>query len=142
MRICGGLQAFHLWSQIGTPNSRKAQEEALLRSKPIDLGNLLSHKELLQSHVGQMQAAVIGDVLALGEFAVLLHLAVGYKVAVLVFNALGMSVVRGAIFLTPPVGEVARTIELAALIVESVSQLVHHPGRPDRKAAAGFPPGS
>ena len=60
-------------TMIGPPDLRPGEEEALIGSKAVDLlvrflGML--GQRLLEGGVSNLQPAVIGDVFALGEFAV------------------------------------------------------------------------
>ena len=79
-------------------------------------------------HEGEQQAPVVGGVLAQGELAVDVDIVDRGKGAVLVDFAIGaggevLEVVGGS-----PVVEVALGVELAALVVESVGELVADDG--------------
>jgi hypothetical protein len=73
VRIRGQLHLQRLGSDLVAPHRREAQEEALVARQPVDLriGHILGGA--LQSVVGDVDAAQVGDVLAQRQLAV--HLA-------------------------------------------------------------------
>ena len=74
--------------------------------------------------VGQAQAAVVGRVLAQRQLAVYLYIVDRDKVAVLLYFAVGFLFEVFAIFRGPPVGQISIGIELAAFIVEAMSEFM------------------
>ncbi len=81
-----------------------------------------------QRHPGQPQAAVVRGVLAQGELAVHVQIIHGYESVVLIHHAIGTLLESLGIVGGPPVLQIALRVELAALIVEAVRQLVAHDG--------------
>ena len=73
-----------------------------------------------------MNAAVIGGVFSLGEKAVLLDAGacVGNVLSVLVGNTFATLVILFTVFGSPPVAQVAVSVELASLIVEAVDDFM------------------
>src|SRR5438270_1410326 len=113
-------------SGILAPDLGKAQEEALLRSKSVlGLGGfgIFGHG-FAQRHERDAQAAIVGRILAQGQASVEVNIVYGDKRAVLIGDAAGALFEFFAVFLRPPVGEVALSIKLAALIVKAMGKLV------------------
>ena len=79
-------------------------------------------------HVGEDEAAVVGGVFAEGELAVDFEIVDGGEVAVLGDEAAGAGVELLDVGGRPPVAEVALAVELAALVVEAVGELVADDG--------------
>src|ERR1039458_9801553 len=73
-----------------------------------------------------MDAAVIRGVLALGKQTILLHTGAGSGnfLRILVGDALAALVILLGVLGGPPVAQIAMSVELAALIVEAVSEFV------------------
>ena len=116
-----------LVARVAPPDSRPAQEEALLRRIAVDLlrGCLrILFQRCLQGVVGDRQSAQVGNVLAERELAV--DVLAGQRfVGVELFDEDGRASLEGLLVLVgPPVGVVADGVELAALIVEAVAGFV------------------
>ena len=85
----------------------------------------MAHDPLAVGAVGLLEAAVVGDVLALRHLAVDVQADVVELVGrVLVDDALGALAERLHRHVVPPLLEVAVAVELAALVVEAVRDLV------------------
>ena len=93
-------------------------------------------------HQRQPDAAVVGRVLAERQLAVEMRIAGDDVLRVLVGDARGALFVRLRVAFGPPVAQVALAVELAALIVEAVRQLVADDGARaavvDRRVAPGL----
>src|SRR5690348_8913872 len=88
MRVGDGVGALVLWSDVLARPLGIADEEALLRSKPVAIGESLALGLVLPGHPRQDKASEIGDVLALGQLGVDLDVIDDGVLRVLVNDAL------------------------------------------------------
>ena len=72
MRVRIDLQFQIFFALIVSPDLREPEEEALLRSEPIDFFRRPAFfgQRLLQRHVSELHPADVGDVLALRQLAI------------------------------------------------------------------------
>ena len=75
-------------------------------------------------HVGEEQASVVGSVLTQGELAVDVDVIHDDELAIFVYEAVGLAFELLCILRRPPVAEIALGVELLALVVEAVGELV------------------
>ena len=107
---------------------RKTYEEALLRCQAIDGLQILILRCRLPRHVRQNFTAQVRDVLTQRQRAIDVHVVDDHVLGILIAHAAGALVEFFAVFLGPPIPEIALRIELAAFVVEAVRQFV--PDRP------------
>ena len=119
MRIRLRLQPRCFRAVVRAPGLCKGDEEVLLRLRFHLAAALLAQR--LQGH---LQAANVGDVLAQRQVSVQLRVVHRGVRVVLLGHAFGALVERVAYVLRPPFVQVAVPVELPALIVEAVGQLM------------------
>ena len=120
-----GDEILHVFgAHVGGPYAGPGEEEALLGSEAVDHaeGSLL-HR-VLQSTEGDVDAAVVADVLAESLLAVDELAGNGLHGAEVVLEHLRACVVVLLVEVGPPVVLVAGLVELAALVVEAMAHLV------------------
>jgi len=131
MRIDLGEHAQELRTLIRAVILCITQKKLLLRRKRL-LGLLLGCRDggrigceaRHERDEGEAQAAIIGGVLAEGEFAVDFDVVDCGELTVFVGNAAGLLFELFLVLRCPPVVEVAVGVELGALVVEAVRELV------------------
>src|SRR5205085_7655440 len=128
MWIYADQHAGKFGTSLLAPYPAHAEEEALLGSVAVNLFCGLAARILSDGFAqgGQRDAgaAVIGGIFAQRQLAVELEVVYGDEVPVLVGDAAGALLKFLAILRRPPIAQIAAGIELAALIVEAVSELV------------------
>src|SRR5437868_4799775 len=125
MRIRLNLKPQTLLGRLGCPDLGPAEEEPLLGSKPIDLRRCrLGLQVIHQSSVGDVQTAEIANVLADRSLSLDLHTRQYFVAAELIDHACGTLVKLLAVLGRPPHVEIAFSVILTALIVETVRDLV------------------
>ena len=87
-------------------------------------------KSAFESHESDSQAAIVGGVFSEGQLAIELHALSRFKPGVFIRDALRSPLIFFAVVGGPPVMEVTVAVELPALIVEPMGQLVPN-NRPD-----------
>src|SRR6478609_7476238 len=114
------------------PDLRPAQEEALLPRVAVDLGGRLVAERDAVGGVADGEPAEVADVLADGQGAV--NLVAGrvtrLELVELRDEGVGARLEGGPVLVGPPVAQRARAVELRALVVEAVADLVSD-DRPD-----------
>src|SRR5262249_48042473 len=134
MWIGGYDQARDLRSNVRAPGIRIREKESLTVSPAVialvvERLALLLERDL-QSGQRETNSTVVRRVFPLRQQAILLHAlaGIGNGLGVLVGDALAALVIFLGIVRGPPVAQIALGIELAALIVESMNDLVpdHH----------------
>src|ERR1700685_1107083 len=130
MRVGSNEHPRYLRTHVRAPRIGIGEEEALAIGPAVRTFVVerlpLRLECALQREQREMDAPVIRRVLALGEQAILLdsRTGIGNLLRVLVGNALAAFVVLLGVFRSPPVAQVALSVELAPLIVKAVSQFV------------------
>src|SRR5580700_2851216 len=128
MRIGADLHAQIFRALLLAPDSPEAEEKTLLGRESVDalafFSGLVFRDQALQRGESDARAAVVSGVFAQRETAVELQVIDGNEVGILVGHATHALLKLLAILLGPPVAQVARRIELAALIVEAVGKFV------------------
>ena len=137
------------------PDLRPAEEEPLLAGAAVELGGRLVAERDAVGRVADGEAAEVADVLADGERAVDLVAGgvAGLELVELGDEGVGARLEGRAVLVGPPVAQGAGAVELRALVVEAVADLVPD-DRADaavvdgvvgvdveERAAAGWPPG-
>ena len=124
MRVGVDLQLQRLGAVRAAPGLRPRQEEALVRGEAVDLLallRLLGHVECVER---DEQAAEIADVLAERQLTVHVQVVDG-DVAVVLLHELRRALLEQlAVLVGPPADVIALRVELRALVVEAVHQLV------------------
>src|SRR5271166_1366309 len=104
----------------------EADEEALVRSQTVAVGELLVLVGFFPRNVGQNRAAEIGDVFTLGQLRVDVDVVHYNVLAVLVHDTVRvlhelLGVLRG-----PPVLQISLGVELPPFVIEAVRQFVSY----------------
>src|ERR1700740_1982657 len=126
---CHG-HARDLGTDVGAPRIGKRQEKLLAIGPAVGALVVERLALLFQADLrgagGQMDAAVVGSVLSLGQQTVLLYAGAGFRHVLRIFvrNAFAAFVVVLGVRFVPPVAQIAVGVELASLIVEAVNDLV------------------
>ena len=123
MRIGLGTKARKFGPTAFAPHLREAQEKALVGGESVTRRRLLTGEVILERHVGEAHAAVIGRVLAERELAVDVDVVDDREAAVFVHDARGTLVEGFRVGRRPPVAQIAFGIELPALVVERMCKL-------------------
>src|ERR1700722_18085049 len=122
--ICDGVHAQVLWPVVLTRPLRISDKEALLGSEAVAVCQMHGPGLIFPCHPSENQSAKIGDVFPLRELAVDLYVVHDDVLCVLIHHALRAGLEALVVPCSPPILQVALSVELAALIVEAVSQLV------------------
>src|SRR5687767_14259771 len=109
---------------LGAPDLAVAQEEALIAGEAVDHRRRLAAQRHLVGVVGDGEAGQVRDILAEGQLAVHLHARQRLVGAILGDHLVGQLLEGGDVGLAPPVGEIAAGVELAALIVKMMADLM------------------
>src|SRR5690349_3066834 len=130
MRVSLSQQTRAFRRAVLAPDLGKAEEEALFSREAILLlcdFRIFRHL-LTQRHQGNVNSAIVRGVFAQCQAAVEVDILYRNELAVFISNAAGALFELLAVLVGPPVGEIAVSSELAALIVKTVSQFVanHH----------------
>src|SRR5437773_729354 len=124
MRIGHGPYPHVFWSFIRAIPLRKADEEALLRGKAVYGLKIFTPGSILQGDVGKDLTAQVSNILSERELRVDVYLVHDDVLRILILNALGALLKFLRVFFGPPILKIALGVELAALIVKAVRQLV------------------
>ena len=124
MRIDGGAQALGLVAGLSAPTLPVADKETLIGREAIDRLKLLALGIFLPREIGEQQPAEVGNILAQRQLAVDLDVVDDCVCRILVRDATGALLEFFSVVLGPPVAQVSLCVELAAFIVEAVSQFV------------------
>ena len=120
----GAAQDFSL-ADVGGPYGSVSQEETLFGCETVHFAfDLAVFLGLLESGVGDIQTAVVSDVLTEGEFTVGIDTGRNFNAVEMINDELGFLLEGGGILFGPPVGEVAVFVVVTALVVEAVGHLV------------------
>ena len=124
VRIALRAAANLLLGDVGSPDARIGDEEALLGGEAEELLLLLALGSMLERVEGHLEATVVGEVLAQREVAVGVEVGQHLDVAEEVGILLGALVEALGVRLRPPVVHVAVLVVVASLVVEAVEHLV------------------
>src|SRR5437588_3992432 len=128
MRIDGHESPLIFRASLLAPHAAESQEESLLRSIAVDLlahfSGFVGGNHLPQCHQSDARAAIVSGILSKCEPSIELQIVHSNEASVLISNATSPLFELFSVGCRPPVAQIALRIELAPLVVESVSQFV------------------
>jgi hypothetical protein len=106
------------------PGLRPAEEEALVAGDAVEHGRFAAAQREIVGVVGDLQAAIVADVLAQRQAAVHIDAFQRREGVVLLDQTVGHFGEARHVLLVPPVAQHALRIRLGALVVEAVAHFV------------------
>src|SRR5579864_7161403 len=124
VRIGDGAQALVLGTLVAAGPLRHSDEEALVGAEAIHRFQILTPGGVFPRQVREEGSAEIRDVLAQRQLAVDFDVIHDSVLGILIGNAFGALLELGGVVFGPPIFQISLRIELTALIVEAVGELV------------------
>ncbi len=124
MRIGYGIHALVFVALAAARPLRHADEETLIGCETIGRIQLLATRRISPRDIGQQGTAQVGHILAQRELRIDLDVVDHGVVRILIGNALRALLKLLGIVFGPPVLQVSLGVELAALVIEAMRELV------------------